>query len=130
MADRIHDDAADEHERQRHRILVISRRLLMKWLGASAVVVPCQAEAAFAIFQLSSAAPPSWNAVPVGGGGYQSKLSISPSGVILSGTDAGSGCHLGSTVLGTTNVCLQTGSSLPTSFLPSPYIGGDSYDLV
>lgn len=103
---------------------MISRRAVLG--GAFALSVP---RSSLAWTHGNPAGSPSWITIPVGGGGYQSKLSISPSGVILSGTDAGSGCHLGSTVLGTANVCLQTGSSLPASFLPSPYIGGDSYDL-
>ena len=107
--------------------MLITRRALLG--GAASVFISHKADAAFWQGQAYAVNSPAWYTIPVGGGGYQSRLSISPSGTILSGSDAFF-IGTGSTKLGTPNVQLQTGTSMPASFLPSPYIGGDCYDLV
>ena len=109
--------------------MLITRRALLGGVAVSALTSG-NADAAFWSGQTyAPSAAPAWYALPVGGGGYQSKLSISPSGTLLSGSDAFF-IGTGSTKLGTPNVQLQTGASMPASFLPSPYIGGDCYDLL
>lgn len=106
----------------------ISRRNLLGGVVSAALLRGQPADANWSQIQAAGSTAPAWYPLPVGGGGYQSKLSIHPSGVILSGPDA-YGCYRSSTTLGTINTQLQTALTMPASFLPSPYIAGDSYDL-
>ena len=72
---------------ERRHLMLITRRALLGGVAVSALTSG-NADAASVLGKLRSTVAPAWYALPVGGGGYQSKLSISPSGTILSGSDA------------------------------------------
>ena len=114
--------------------MIFSRRHLLK--GGSTLALAGSAGDAkpgtFAQFMVNGGgggAAAQWYALPVGGGGYQSKLSMHSSGFLFTGTDT-VGCYATSTVVGTANTQLWNANSMPASYLPSPYMAGDCYDLV
>ncbi len=79
----------------------------------------------------ASAPASSWNSLPVGGGGNQTKMAISKNGFIFSGSDttSGGGVNGGSTVAGTVNTFLATPSSCPAAYQGTPIFAGDCYGL-
>jgi hypothetical protein len=108
---------------------MISRRNALK--GAAVSALALFGERARAAFHgsTSGSVPSQWYALPVGGGGFQTKMAIHPAtGTIFSGTDE-FGCYAGSTVVGTINTQLLTSSSFPPSGLGTPLLSGDIYSL-
>lgn len=76
----------------------------------------------------NSTALPSWNNLPIVGGGFCIKLAAHSSGALLTGVDVFGG-YVGSTVTGTPWISLATQNSVPSAYLGSPYLNGGAYDI-